>query len=471
MFKRNADIAQSRFVFTAGNTPQWNKWKVDKAVKDGYVASGWVFRAVNAISNAGSSVPFHVVDKEGTPLPNHNISKLLKRPNPSIPRQELFSLYIQWLLLAGNAYSKKVKVGGRTTELWPISPDKAMPIIGDSWISGYALKGKSGSVKEKISIEDVLHFKLSNPADPTVGISVLEAAAKPVDTDVEQQSFNKTAMQNRGIMDGVFIFKDLAQNQWETVREKIKEMFTGSKNARTPGIIGADANYVRTGMTPAEMDFIESRKFNRDEILLIFGVPPQLVGVQESSTFNNFQTSRRVFWEETVIPMLVKIKDSLNHSLDNELKDGEQIVYDLSNIPAMQDNLSERIKIAKGLWLQGVPFVEINKRLQLGFDDFKGGDLPWGGKSQQPNMKQQNNSESASLETRSTSNIENIRAKHEKKATKAIAAMFDEQRKAVAKAIKDGDDPEQAVIDTRNDWIEALRNIQIEAARDIADES
>jgi len=462
MEKRNAAVAQSKFLLNNAQSPNWSAWKVDKAVKDGYTASGWVYRAVNAISNAASSVPFHVIDKDGVPIHDHNVSKLLLNPNPEIPRQELFALFIQWLMLAGNAYAKKVEVGGRTTELWAMSPDKVTPIVGGAWIDSYALKLKDGSKSESLDKSEVLHIKLSNPANPTVGISPLQAAAKPVDTDVEQQTFNKIAMQNRGIMDGVFVFKNLAQNQWESVRDKIKEMFTGSANARTPGIIGAEADYIRTGMTPAEMDFIKSRKFNRDEILLIFGVPPQLVGVQESSTYNNFQTSRRVFWEETILPLLVRVCDTLNHSLKKELKDGERIIYDLGNVAAMQDNFGERIDISKSLWDEGVPFDVINKRLQLGFDEFEGSAMPWAGKPAS-NKQQPSQSRSEKLEVRSKSSFEKTRAKHEKLAEKKIKALFDAQHKI----IKAGGD----IAETRQEWINALKELQLAAAVDVASES
>lgn len=472
MEKRNAADAHSKFLFNNDRDPQWSSWKVDKAVSDGYIASGWVYRAVNIISNAASTVQFHVEDKDGNPMPDHNVSKLLANPNPSIPRQELFGLFVQWLMLAGNAYAKKVIVGGRTTELWAISPDKISPVIGGEWVDSYAMKKKDGSKASSVDASTILHLKLSNPANPIIGVSPLQAAAKPVDTDVEQQAFNKIAMKNRGIMDGVFVFKNLAQSQWDAVREKVKEMFTGAQNARTPGIIGAEADYIRTGLTPAEMDFIESRKFNRDEILLIFGVPPQLVGVQESSTLNNFNTSRKVFWEETVIPLLVKMRDTLGHSLRSELSNGERIVFDVSNIHAMQESTTEKIKVAKNLWSLGIPFSVINKRLELSVEDFEGSDLPWGGKSQQSiQQSQSTNSESLNIEVRSQASFEKTRSKHEKKASKAIAKLFDEQRKQVVAAIKNNDDPHAAISNTRQDWIDTLKELQLEAAKDAANES
>jgi len=467
MNKRNARDAQAKFVLNK-TQPEWTSWKVSKAVSDGYTASGWVFRACNAISNAVSSVPFFVQDKDGNPIENHPVTQLLKNPNPEISRQELFSLFTQWLLLSGNAYAKKVVTGGRTTELWGLSPDKIAPVVGGAWVDHYALKKKDGSTGAQLDKKEVMHIKLANPSNPVIGIGVLQAAAKPVDTDVEQQNFNKSAMENRGILDGVFVIKDMTMSQWDTYREKIKEMFTGTKNARTPGVIGGETNYIKTGMTPAEMDFIESRKFNRDEILNIFGVPPQLIGVTEASTFNNLKVSRRIFWEETVIPLLTKIRDSLGQSLQTELEQGESIVFDISNIPAMQESTQEKMRAANGLWNMGVPFDAINKRLELGFDAFPSSDKSWGGKP----MPQPQAARKERMEQRkksSQSDFEAIREAHTLETAKTLKTLFDEQRKQVVAAIENNDDPHATIQNHRQEWVDALKKMQIEAAVAVAE--
>jgi len=467
MKKRNANDARATFV-PNHKAPEWTSWKVSRAVSDGYTASGWVFRACNAISNAVSSVPFFVQDSDGNPIYDHHVTKLLETPNPEISRQELFSLFTQWLLLSGNAYAKKVVVGGKTTELWGISPDKIAPVVGGSWVDHYSLKSRSGSEGKSLSNDEIIHFKLANPSNPVVGIGVLQAAAKPVDTDVEQQNFNKSAMENRGIMDGVFVVKDMTVSQWETYREKIKEMFAGAKNARTAGVIGGETSYIKTGMTPAEMDFIESRKFNRDEILNIFGVPPQLIGVTEASTFNNLKVSRRIFWEETVIPMLTKIRDSFELSFRGELKSGEKIVYDISNVPAMQESMQEKMKAASGLWAMGVPFDSINKRFKMGFDTFSGSDKSFSGQplpATAPATKQRMEKRKAS----SQGDFESIRDDHTAATAKALETLFTEQRKLVVDAIKNKDDPHAAVQNHRDDWMTELRKMQVAAALAIAE--
>jgi len=477
--KRSAEHATSKTFSVGGAAPTWNNWTVARSTKEGYIASGFVYRAVNEIKQAASSVTWLVVDSDNKPVDNHHITALLNRPNPGVPRQQFFELLIAWLQLSGNAYSRKVTVGGRTTELWLMTPDKVAPVAGTNagvWVKSYHRKGASGSVVETYNADEVTHFLLPNPANPLQGISPLQAAARAVDTDVAQLDFNKSAMDNRGVLDGVFVFKELAVAQWDTVREKIRELYTGSRNARTPGVLSAEANYIRTGMTPAEMDFLESRKFNRDEIMLIFGVPPQLVGAQESSTFNNFAASQRIFWEQTIIPLLRKMQDTLQHSLSNELANGERIVFDTNAIAALQDNITDRVDAAKTLWDMGVPITQLNDRFELGLKEIPNADLAWTGNPPRPmqDTATQTLSSDTKKESRASKDLDMEWRAFDKKREELTAgkgfevfsALFKDQKEAVLDAVKNGQDPIDVIKRMRQEWIDKATALQAEVAKD-----
>ena len=89
-------------------------------------------------------------------------------------------------------------------------------------------------------------------------------------------------------------------------------------NAHTPWVLGAGANWQQMSLSPAEMDFINSRKFTREEICTIFQVPPPMIGIQDRMTYNNIETARKIFWMDTVTPLLEDIKDCFNLSLTPE---------------------------------------------------------------------------------------------------------------------------------------------------------
>lgn len=374
IFKRNMSIADA-WLFKMGQ-PVYTKWTVQKAVEEGYKVNAWVFRSVYLIAKAISQVHWVVGDKDGAPLENHYLSKTFKNPHPNISRQDVFELIAAWLELAGNSYLKKVKAGGKTLELWPVSPDRLAPVPAkniDEWVLGYALDRKRGV---KFKPEEIIHHKFFNPANPLLGIAPLEAAARAVDVDNEQQDWNKAAMQNRGVIDGVMSFKrDFDdQDQVDKISKRINESTAGAANARKIKIVGSEAKYQRMGLNPAEMDFGNSRKFNREEIFITFGVPPVYAGVTEAATLNNYKTSELIFWFQTVIPLLDDLKDTFNNSLSDELSENEKIVYDLSKVRAIREAMLEWTETASKLHTMGVPFSQLNNSFEFGFDEFDGWD-------------------------------------------------------------------------------------------------
>jgi HK97 family phage portal protein len=373
LFSRR-NLAVSDIYQISTGLPVFSNFTVSKAVKDGYQASPTVYRAVTLITKSASSVPWIVVDEEGEPLPDHPLTRLFQAPNPHISRQDLFELLISWILLTGNSYCKKTKVGQTTAELWPISPDriKVKPSKNvEEWLQGYILDQDKQVTYEP---NELVHFKAFNPANPLLGIGPLEAVGKTVDVDVDQQKWNKAAMQNRGVLDGIIsLDRDLdSQEDADILSDKLNESLSGAKNARRLRVLGSNAKYLRTAATPIEMDFSESRKENRNEIFITFGVPPQYAGVQESSTYNNYQTSELIFWISTVLPLLDDMSDTFTFSFRDELKPGQRVTYNRTGVQALRRALEERAKVANYLFRMGVPFDQINSLFQFGVEEYDG---------------------------------------------------------------------------------------------------
>lgn len=449
--------------------PIYSSWSLKKAVAEGYKQNSWVYRSVFLKSQASGAVPWLVKNKDGETVDGHSISQLLKKPNPHISRQDIFELISLWMELGGSASLLKAQSGQKTYELWPISPDRLHPIPSSDpqkWMEGFALD-KSKTVTYEP--EKVIHFKYMNPADPLIGISPLEVLAKTIDVDNSQRDFNKATSQNRGVVDGVFVFKRGFRDQAESdvVRDAINERYSGK---RTFGVLGDEASFIRTALTPAEMDFIASRKANREEIFICFGVPPVYAGVMDGATMNNYKTSELVFWFGTMLFFLDNLKDTLNFSLADELGEGLYIDYDISNIPAIREAMLARTKTAKILYEMGVPFEQLNKVFKFGFSEFPG----W----EKSIPSSNNNSEQINTdsETRSATNLvlefranaEDNRQAIENEAVKnakIIADLLETQQEAAFDALNTSvnADIKKAIDGTKSLWIERLKTMYIEA--------
>ena len=381
---------------TIQGEPEWGDWTTENAIKNGYKESIWVYTSINKKAKAAASVPWKVfkMDQktgEWEEQKNHPLEQLIERPNPFMTRKDLIERITAHLNLSGNAIHKKVRAAtgaakGRTIELWPMGPDGIRPVPDQrEFISKYEVKDSRNVVIEEIDPADLIHHMFLDPGNPYWGIGPLQIAAKTVDTDNEAVRWNKVALQNRAVTDGVFSFDNpLHTEEWEEARRQIRTQHQGSSNAREPWVLGSGAKWNQMSLSPAEMDFIESRKMTREEIAAVFDVPPPMVGLYENATLANIETARKIFWLDTMLPFLDDLQNSFNLTLTPEFQNpGEvlEIRYDVSNVEALQENFSDKLDNADKLFKMGVSLKEINRRLELGLDEQSGwevGYLPTG---------------------------------------------------------------------------------------------
>ena len=356
---------------------QWSDWDSSKAIEEGYKSSVPVYACVKKRMDSVSSIPLVVEVKSGDewePSPSHPLQVLLDNPNPEMTSGTLIRLMVAHLDLAGNAYWMKVKGGrGNTTkELWPTMP-QYVSITGSqqSLIEYYTV----GVEQRRVNEDEMCHFKFVDPSSLIFGQAPLKSAGKAVDIDNAGQAFQKVSMQNRGVPDLHISYEgdDLNPDQMEQANAVAKTK-TGPGNARAPWVT-TKAKITQLSMSPVEMDFMETRRFSREDICSAYGVPSSLIAEMGNVNLANAETARRAFWQDTIVPLMDEIIDSLNMCLSSEYGPDVRIVYDLSNIPALQENYTEKLTNAKIMWSMGVPFNIVNQRLELGLDDMDGGDI------------------------------------------------------------------------------------------------
>lgn len=381
-FKKKAmDLRYSHMIpkWKTTTDAKWYEWRTDRAIREGMKSSTYVYACINLLAKSVASVPWYVYkqDRSGDWIQQdqHPLQALIEKPTPWHSRKDLMTGMIQHLYLGGNSVHTKVRAGGAVVELWQLQPDwiRVFPSATD-WVDRYQYH-KDGIITD-IKPQDIMHNKFIDPANPYWGLSPLQAGARAVDIDVEAVRYQKVGLQNMAISDGVFTFDHpLTKDQWDEARQMVRDQHQGIDNAHTPWVLGAGANWQQMSMTPKDIDFIESRKFTANEICSIFQVPPPMIGILDKANYNNIETARKIFWLDTIVPILEDLKDCFNLSLTPEFGTGIELSYDISNVNALQESTADKITQAKDLWAMGVPFNMINQKLELGFDEIDGGDV------------------------------------------------------------------------------------------------
>ena len=285
---------------------------------------------------------------------------------------ELMSQHID---LAGNSYWSIIRAGNaaQPVEIWPLLPQGVKIKAGSQRLIDFYRYQRAGVTRD-IQSPDMVHIKTANPNDFLFGMPTIQAAGRAVDIDREASLFQLNSMHNRGVSDyAIIIDPDTSPEQIARLKELHKEKQAGATNARQPFLTTRDIKTLN--QSAVEMDFVASRSKVWAEICSAMGVPQPMVGLLEDATLANIETARRIFWIDTIIPLLRLIRGQLNRQLAEQFGPEWVVDYDTSDVEALREDYGKKLEEAAKLFAMGVPFNTINELLSLGLAPIQGGDI------------------------------------------------------------------------------------------------
>lgn len=372
--------AAGALVAFFGGGPVWTSRNYQHLAREGYERNGVVYACVGLIARSVAGIPWVLYRFPGSrdrveEIEEHPLLDLLERPNPWQGQAEFFEALTAFLLLAGNSYVLAVgPERGAPVELHVLRPDRVQ-VIPDSknYIAGY--KYQVGGWSEEYRNGEVLHLRLFHPTHDWYGLSPIEAAARAVDQDNAAMAWNTALLQNMARPPGALVTQGLLkEEQFERLREQIEQRYAGARNAGRPLLLEGGLDWKQFGLSPAEMDWLNGQKMSARRIASVFGVPPELIGDSESKTYSNYREARKAFYEETVLPLMDRIRDALNRWLVPRFGEGLWLDYDRDEIEALQEERAV-------LWERAIKAVERGiitpneARKMLGYDEVPGADV------------------------------------------------------------------------------------------------
>ena len=317
--------------------------------------------------------------------PNHPLSKLVARPNPSQSWREFQGVQDVYLNLTGNAYAflERPKRGGLPTAMYPLRPDRVYIVPGNRAIKGFVYVPEGRNVNDSIPFlpEDISHVKLPNPGDPLegmgYGLSPVSPMAHSADVDNMVTKFLKLFFEKGAVIPGVLKFSvPLSDDVVAEVKERWQEMYGSYENWTDIGVMDQGGEYQRIGMNFDEMSFETQDERNESRILGPFGVPPQLISSRlglKHSTYANWEEARRAFWEDTMTYEIGLFEDDFQYYLQSD--DGGFVAYDLSDVPALRRNTPALVDAWMKLVTTGVTKNTASEIVGLEIGDLPDGDV------------------------------------------------------------------------------------------------
>ena len=284
-----------------------------------------VYACVRILSEAIAGLPLHMYrykdDGGKEKALDHPLYLLLHdEPNPEMSSFVFRETLMTHLLLWGNAYAQIIRNGkGEVVALYPLMPNK-MTVSRDETGQLYYTYQKSQEELPKdntytvtLHPSDVLHIP-GLGFDGLVGYSPIAMAKNAIGLAIATEEYGSKFFANGAAPSGVLEHPGTIKDP-QRVRESWMSQFGGSANSNKIAVLEEGLKYTPISISPEQAQFLETRKFQINEIARIFRVPPHMVGDLEKSSFSNIEQQSLEFVKYTLDPWVVRWEQSIQRTL------------------------------------------------------------------------------------------------------------------------------------------------------------
>jgi len=310
-------------------------------------------------------------------IQDHEMQKVLDRPNPYMDRYLFDYGWSAYLDLTGNAYMFGVRdsldgVSGKIKEMYLPPAQNVSGILSKYRVVEYFLKSNPS---EKISSENVCHTRNWNPKvvstyESFSGVSRLHSLSKLIDTYNESVTTEKSILQDKGVRELVFPKlgsdpNEVSVMEGGSMRDRFNQRLRESGQG---GILTSkvEMGSIKLGFTPKDLGILESKSITKADICAAYHIPPEILGWGDKSTYNNESVFRKRALTDAVLPDCERKAAALNGwltpSYDPQGKQGLVIGY---NYDVFNELQPDKLELAN--WMDKVPLTGNERREAFGY--------------------------------------------------------------------------------------------------------
>lgn len=324
---------------------RWQLVSLEAFVKEGFEMNAVLYAAIMYKARAMASVKMLAYDDAGKLLPSeHDLSKLLARPNRYTSWEELAQNIAVYYNLMGEAYVYAVRrnLSDPPESLYALRPDRIYHLYKDGELAGYEYVRAGATVGFPILPEDMLHVALPNPGDVFEGFgkgfSPVFPIARSIDVDNDATDFLKEFFANGALPAGVLKFDvPLDDDIVAQAQDRWAEVHGGYKRWTEPAVLDSGGSYQRIGLSIQELDMAAVDARSESRITMALGVPLNLIESRPSltqGTYSNKEQDRRMFWQDTMLAELRNFEREWQWLLNGNYGN---VRYDYDGVPALEE--------------------------------------------------------------------------------------------------------------------------------------
>ena len=294
-----------------------------------------VYACVRVLSEAIAQLPLHLYkynEKGKERVPQHPLYFLLHdQPNPEMTSFVFRETLMSHLLIYGNAYAQIIRNGrGDVIGLYPLMPDK-MKVDRDEknrLIYIYSRYDEANpNLKEQGDIvlyaDDVLHIP-GLGYDGLVGYSPIALAKNAIGISIACEDYGASFFGNNANPSGVLEHPGVIKNP-DKLRDAWHKAY-GGRNAHKVAVLEEGVKFTPISIPNNEAQFLETRKFQIEEIARMYRVPLHMIGDLDHATFSNVEHLSLDFVKYSLDPWIVRWEQSLQKALLSDSEKGKYFI-------------------------------------------------------------------------------------------------------------------------------------------------
>ncbi|WP_196245198.1 phage portal protein, partial [Xenorhabdus bovienii] len=244
------------------------------------------------------------------------------KPNNYMTPQEFWELLIACLCLRGNFYAYKVRALGEVVELLPLEPGSVVPKLNSDWLPEYQVTFPNGETAT-LTQNEIWHVRIFT-LDGLTGLSPIAYARQAIGLGLATEEHGSRLFGNGAVTSGVLqTDQSLTDDAFDRLKADFESRHQGLVNAHKPMILEMGLQWKQISLSAEDAQFLETRKFQLEEICRIFRVPLHMVQNTDRATFNNIENLGIGFINYSLVPYLTRIEQRINAGLVKSNKQGQ----------------------------------------------------------------------------------------------------------------------------------------------------
>ena len=295
-----------------------------------------VYSCVRILAEAVAGLPLHLYrykeDGGKEKAIYHPLYLLLHdEPNPEMSSFVFRETLMTHLLLWGNAYAQIIRNGkGEVIALYPLMPDRMTvdrdrdgKLYYEYTVSTDDAPTVKGTVV-RLKPSDALHIP-GLGFDGLVGYSPIAMAKNAIGMAIACEEYGAKFFANGAAPGGVLEHPGTIKDPGR-VRESWQSTFGGSGNANKIAVLEEGMKFTPIAIPNNEAQFLETRKFQIEEIARMYRVPLHMIGDLDHATFSNVEHLSLDFVKYSLDPWIVRWEQSLQKALLSDSEKGQYFI-------------------------------------------------------------------------------------------------------------------------------------------------